>query len=489
MIQPAQELLVLRLKTLRADVEKVGTAVVLANGRNEQIIDVVRLIGNVGEDGVLPPLRSLSSLVYGFRELLGDNDEIAQDIKNAQISVPGSDLLDQLMAAPEQLEVIRGRLREARDKLLRIHSSMVNLSDRSDRLNTSLSVGCDQLKASIAALEEDALALGAQNPRPLWDRFEVMLVEQAQPLFREYVDFLGGLTVRDMGLDDRVCEMTEVLLRNFTGVVIHFFPIPAAQAALSSAMDSVVKLGFPEWTVWGVPLVAHEVGLALCNDRNAQGLQQVLAKWSNETQVHTLDEVKELTGDAFAAYTMGPAYGCAALLLRLQPHHDEPPRDDQARDVDRARLILGVLRENTVDPDTDYSAAIRKLERIWRDAVTTMAGPTRQAEAERELVGPRPEQDWLDDFQRDVLDVLRANLAITPFSESQWPQVLQFKKSLLQGTASPLLESPGDLLEILNAGWAIRLDRSAEPDRLSVAVTALWEKRTRPRGSKSGIGR
>ncbi len=479
MSTPAQELLKLRLRTLRSDVGKVQTAVTLVNGRDVQILEVARLIGMTGSQGVLTPLSTLSNLVFSLRDLLGDYDDIAQEIKNAQGAVPGSVLLERLEVAPQEFEGIKEQLREARDKLLGIQKNMVDLSGRSAQLENSLSSRCDKLYRTISVLEQDVGNGSAGDQRVLWQRFETMLVEEAQPLFREYVDFLGGLTVRDTGLDDRVCEMTEVLLRSFTAIVTHFFPIPAAQAALSSAMDSVVKLGFPEWSVWGIPLVAHEVGLALCADKNEEGVQGLLGKWGGQDGLGATTTFSELVGDAFAAFTMGPAYGCAALLLRLQPHHDEASQPDQARDVDRARLILGVLRSNAGDPDTGFATTIRKLDGIWRDAVTTLAGPARQEEAERELA-PKPEEDWLDDFQRDVLVVLRSNLAIAAFTDSQWSQVVKRKVSLLGGQKSPLLDSPDDLLEILNAAWAARLDKEREPDVLAAGVTEIWEGRIPP---------
>jgi hypothetical protein len=486
----AQELLVLRLKTLGSDVEKVRVAVAVAKGRDTQIIEVAQILSVSGpEGGVLGPLSELSQLALNLRDLMGNYDEIRQQIKEAEGSPSGATILARLDAAPEEFERIKGRLRDAKEKLVRIHTSMVDLGDRTQQLESSLSERCDVLVESIKKLEQTVATPGG-DPRALWHAFDTMLNDKAQPLFREYVDFLGGLTVRDTGLDDRVCEMTEVLLKLFEGVVTHFFPIPAAQAALSSAMDSVIKLGFPEWSVWGIPLVVHEVGVALCNDKNEEGVQKLLDTWGGDDGPLTTAAVVELMGDAFASYTMGPAYGCAALLLRLQPQHDEEPGLEQARDVDRARLVLSILRSNAGDSDTDCAEVIRSLASLWRDAVKTLAGPGAESEAERDLAGPAPEEDWLDDFQHDVLGVLRNKLSIAAFGASQWAQVERRKKTLLGREDDPLLESPDDLLEVLNAVWTARLDSSAEPDLLAALVTELWERRRRASGAgRSGVGR
>jgi hypothetical protein len=474
MTAPRQELLLIRLDTLGDDIGKVATAIDRAKGRGDEINAIITLLsGEAQESTVLRPLRQLSGLVDELREVLREYPDIQETIDDME----GPELLQRLAGANAEFDRIRDRLIDARARLRRIRKAIVPMGDWAS--SESLSNQCAALQAHVKTLRCEVEEAGADpvKQREFWNGYEVLLVEQAQPLFGEYVDFLGGLTLRDTGLDDRVCEMTDVLLGGFKTVTRHYLPIPSRNAALSSALDSVVKLGFPEWTLWGVPLVAHEVGLALADDRRADDVQGLLEKW---VRTRPVGEVTELFADAFGAYTIGPAYGYAAMLMRLQPHHDEPSRPDEARDVDRARLILGVLRV-LGEPGTTYRGQESRLKEIWKSAVVTLAEPGAGQRAASEADGPVAADDWLDDFLAETLELFKRRSSIQPFNDNRWSDAQAKWNHYLCGSGSPpqMQEEASDVLALLNLAWAARIEQPDRTKDVAALVEQVWQSRKR----------
>lgn len=466
MTSPQQELLLIRLGVLDGDIDKVAGAVERAKQRGRQL------------DRIIDGLGGQSSVTTQIGVLRRKVDEVAQALDEDDLGLEGgqsaaAELSNTLAEASKGFDEVYKRVKETRRSLQQIRATIVALDERvSDQ--DSLDIACHRLHDAVEALRKKVSAgnLDARRQRELWREYETLLVTRGRPLFGEYVDFLGGLTVRDTGLDDRVSEMSDVLLGGFKTVTRHYLPIPARKAALSSALDSVVKLGFPEWTVWGVPLVAHEVGLALA--RNPGGVPDLLDKWT--TAKTSRSRLCELFADVFGAYTVGPAYGYAALLLRLHPHHDEVPPEDEARDVDRARLVLATLRAAS-EPGSDYRRRVNELGKMWQDAVITLAGPERAAEAEADAGGQVPEDGWLDEYLQDVLQVLDRRGSIERFDETKLAEAKATWGSDLD-LSQEMWGEAGDVLGVLNLAWVARVTDPRRADEIGERVQKLWETRT-----------
>jgi hypothetical protein len=465
MTSPQQQLLLIRLDVLDDDIDKVAGAVERARRRGRRIDEIIA--GLAGQESVTTRISDLQAIVNGVGVRLREPDDLGEEIDESAVEHLGK----QLTEVGEGLQEVYNRVLETRRSLRQIKATIVALDDRVANQG-SLDLACGELHTKVAELRGKASAenLYPVRLRELWREYEDLLKTRGRPLFGEYVDFLGGLTMRDTELDDRVCEMTDALLSGFKSVTRHYLPIPARQAALSNALDSVVKLGFPEWSVWGVPLVAHEVGLALARDRSAEDVDRLLGRWTHRA---SRDRLAELFADIFAAYTVGPAYGCAVLLLRLHPHHDEEVGDSEARDVDRARLMLDTLRAGS-EPGSEFRRTAGRLTTMWRDAVITLAGPGIAAAAAAEAVDPPPERDWLDEYLADVLTVLDRRGAIERFGEVKWAEGLEAWGSRLEKVAG-MRRTPADVLAVLNLAWAGRLETPADSDTISKRVQTLWD--------------
>lgn len=448
---PAQDLLALRISTLRSDVEKVRHAVELAERRNAQmaaISDVVESSSKAAYEG----LAELNDVINQLRGFVRLNPLVEDALSESLVGVAADgtevQLLDLVNGMSAQVEGIRSQVDAPRRPLVRVVRAQVDLKDRTGQLERSLDTRCRVL---TTALDDLAARTAAGAPRELWSAFDTLLHEQARPLFVEYVDFLGGLTVRETGLDGRICEMSEFLLGGLAST--RFVSIPASQSALSSAMDSVIKMGFPEWSVWGLPLAAHEVGVALWDDPMITDLRAAIRE---QVPAECDDaELAELFGDAFAAWTMGPAYGCAALLLRLQPHGADVRAHARPRDVDRARLVLGVLRSLTPPASDDgLSAAVETLASLWERTTRTLAPVTTAGGGGGDgggVGGEEPggagadaahEDDGLDARVAAAVQALHdADVTSAPLTPEQW-QAVETLASLRERATRALAPAP-----------------------------------------------
>ena len=110
----------------------------------------------------------------------------------------------------------------------------------------------------------------------------------------------------------------------------------------------LVRLRCCEWTIWTLPLVAHEFGhivieeskeisnrIETISQAHLLALQEAFGPGA-KTEPLPRAELEEYLADAYATYVMGPAFACAAILLRLNPLHlpagtREPGLDLRAR--------------------------------------------------------------------------------------------------------------------------------------------------------------
>ncbi|SNT09141.1 hypothetical protein SAMN05421812_103118 [Asanoa hainanensis] len=423
------DLLTVRMAELRDDVDKVKRVADLAESRHSRL-DGIRGIRKEIRDGLL----DARGLILDYRrgadapevEVLGDLDALLIDLDRK---------VDQAGVMLEQL-----------------NGSMIRL------MNTdTLSVRCDAIIAELDRVEEGFRA-GTLDRAAAWVAVDGLVDTTARRLFADYVDLLGGLTLRDTGLDDRVSELTDRLLDELAAP-LRSVPARPAELVGGQSLGDLVMLWFPEWTIWDVPLFGHEAGLA----------------WGHTSQLargllgdSPTPERRGLAADAYAAYALGPAYACAVLLLRMRPHSGD--------DVDRAYVILELLRATSGDGMA--AAVIQEVADCWRGAVTERGAdpePGRRAE--------------LDAFVAEARGTLR-NIGVFPgFDSAQWEkEAAGPHTALTEGTGSEATARGR-----LNAAWAARLMLTDPHDadavrQIADAARALpWPRKTGPaRDRQSG---
>jgi hypothetical protein len=471
------ELLKIRLDALKLDVEKVKEVVNEARKRTDDIRAIRKRLGS--EANSREPLRQLNALKDRVSSAL-QYQEVSDSLASTDAGLPW-ELKNQFPCYVVQLQELFAELERDIDEL---EHDMVDLPNAGP-LQSSLGRRCNQVGKQIRDLKgnvenADPAAFGS-----LWNDFDELLKNQAKPLFAEYVEFAGGLAMRDNALEDRVCQMTDELLKELSDITKNALTVPARQAALSTIMTSVIKVGFPEWTVWGIPLAGHEAGLRIAEDDQTvnEHVEEPGSGLSKELR-------KSLFADIFATYTLGPAYACAAILLRFEPHHVLAVGDDPS-DIDRAWLILKVLdslgqpgswNDDAEQPDS-YFETVRTLRDLWEEAVVSLASQGVSAEPRAD------ERPGIQRFLDETWGVLIDSSQFHPFSgvrleaakrRDRWGEAEKLVDYLLLPQAPGEAAQTPDLrrqnvIELLTAAWRARLaDRERSTTRIARKALDLW---------------
>lgn len=100
-----------------------------------------------------------------------------------------------------------------------------------------------------------------------WRQY-VKIQRRSEHIFRECLELLGGLALRDRITDEHICRFADELIKESARAVGRpfSFAIPTLAETLSSALRRVASVRFPDWHLWTLPLVAHEYGQVLIED-------------------------------------------------------------------------------------------------------------------------------------------------------------------------------------------------------------------------------
>ncbi len=101
----------------------------------------------------------------------------------------------------------------------------------------------------------------------------------SEEVFQECLDLLGGLALRDRIQGERICRIADEYIKELASDTgrRESFAIPGLDARLSSTLRRVAKMQFPEWSVWTLPLVAHEYGHVVIEESGLKSYAQELA--------------------------------------------------------------------------------------------------------------------------------------------------------------------------------------------------------------------
>ena len=256
--------------------------------------------------------------------------------------------------------------------------------------------------------------------------------QRSRELLAECLAFLEGALIRSAGIDRGVCAVADGLLQELS----RLSEVPWARLTILGEDDRVfsladiVRLRFPEFTVWAIPVAAHEFGHVAV--RTHAGLKAKLPAWTERDP-----RAEELFADVFATYVLGPAFACTTVMLRFSPL-DASRGARHPRDAQRVHAVLDVLdRLDKLEGDRPYALALDRLGATW--------------EASLEAASQRPSA--AEEVLRFLVDDMFANLELeVPLARyATWDQARELAGQL---TARP---AAADLRDVLNAAWHARL--------------------------------
>jgi hypothetical protein len=311
------------------------------------------------------------------------------------------------------------------------------------------------------------------GPSPdLWGDYSQKIVRTADQVFAEYLDLLGGVSIRERGLAIRalgeVCLLDELCtmadwhvaseLRQCVDWVQPAFTLPGRESPVEVRSWPIMQLGFAYWSIWGMPLAGHEFGRVVASQYGAE-----LLEWKDELAAFGKQGLRTLVADIIGAWAEGPAYGYALCFLVLDPTRKVgEPRHGHITSADRAKVVDTCLRQQIVIPRRgypllepeaaamgyEYLPVVNQIKDGW-DHVLEMTG---QPPSDRALLQGLPNKVW------QALDLKR------PFQLSDWRTAKSAWSALQDGKAPPT-DPPVGIRHLMNAAWYARCspDITASP--------------------------
>ena len=421
---------------------------------------------------------SIDTSLYRVKAVLNDEirGEEAAVYSDSELQRHMEELRENSHARKVELESILEMTQDAKDRVATVIETIGEMKRNCFQIPPQEPVGVrlkddltGRIKNPTKVLAEvrDTLTKGLPDASA-WQKYGVANLT-SQDIFAEYVDFLGGMALRDIGFDEGISRLAEDLIRTYATNRPPKYPwlaLPAARReAVAKTLASIVRVGFPEWTIWALPFTAYAFWHVIARDDFEEVLTEDLGGIPERYQ--------SCLGDAFATFTMGPAYAYAAFYLLLSPLEADAAQeaDGCVGDDTRARAILAMLNSMSASDtlaDIGYGALVENLNNMWTAALEQAGAGNRT---------PRTTSDnaAIVKMVESLRKVLR-DCDCASFSRSQWDQVETLDELQVD---RPL--QIGELRSVLNAMWKARIDPATKN------INAVAEK-VRRRIMKKKIG-
>lgn len=377
------------------------------------------------------------------------------------------------------IRALDGELEQARAGLCRIHESLRN------RVQNHFG---GQIDAQLRELEyaRDKVDKG----KPLdecWTRFRNIRT-RCQPILNECLALTQGALARDAGLDGELCRIADFLLDGLSSLGLSDlygrwgrFTI-LAEGEFFGEMAAVIRLRYPETSIWNLPVAAHEFGHFVvwrteeqCDDARfedyIQEYQNLLPR--PPSGVEDEDTLKlyeqkqrmflhEYYADIFATYALGPAYAYTCLLLRFDPQTAYEDWRAHPSAQKRAHAILKTLEEMDRDSAGHYSDAgiIEDLPSWWQSSLEAACPKGQPAKTEP-----------IEDLVAELYYRLREKMPEVRYDG--WPRAARLSRRLTNQNSTQALRDGDTLRDALNAAWRCRIWNN---DDLDDSAKALCEK-------------
>lgn len=328
------------------------------------------------------------------------------------------------------------------------------------------------------------LTSGSSEAAQVWKDLRKASKDQNDKLFSEYIEVLGGVALRDSEFDENIGELAEELLRSYTGTrqKANALAIPVRQQArFLETFKRIIRVSFPDWTVWALPATALEFWQVIEKDKRLPLVKAAVKNLPQEKQnLVVTEESWDFLGDAFATFTMGPAYAMMAITLMLDP---ADPADNN-----RVRAILSMLERMDARADGNppyldiriqmYEEWNKAREQDGHEALNlNPREPDKEGKMDPEGIGIRL---LIDVFERTLHE--RTSAEFTP---QIWAEAVKWAKPLLRNELEEIKKPQGcELRHVLNAAWLARVHPSRVPEippvepeqTLTMSVERLREK-------------
>jgi hypothetical protein len=401
---------------------------------------------------------TLSSRATDLRSYLLFPDTLQKKLNSLQNHC--GDLLREARECRKQHPDLYKGLKELNEKIDSIYEDLNSSQDEAKQVRREL-FQFEELELDV----QDFLAKRARETEDSLTKENYFKKrEQIESFFAEYVDLLRAIALRSAGFQEQDSQLSDIfriadrlprLWGRIEGWEWQSLTVPSDTELNRKSQAMMLRLGFPEWTLWALPFVQNEFAHVYV----ARGAGP--ASWKV-----TSPRSATLLAEALASLVTGPAYACAALLVRLDPAAvTEPSATVALRSATIIASLIASLDRVAGGSETPLDDLIERLRMEWREAVKFAGGD------------PEAFDEAMDDPEVDVA-VRQAQEIVLGMGESRrpawadhWATISEWAELLRQDRAAEIaLEEAGDdyrrraLVFLLDAAWLARVGPGPEAD-------------------------
>jgi hypothetical protein len=492
-----ERLLRMRIETIRTNLEQVKLAKDFVAGRRSDIAEFGKFFEE-GE-GIRAAIRGTIKIQLNHSKDYANAITAQNDTQRRNLA----SIIRDLDEAIENLDTI-AKVAETTEKIaLTMMTRWAEFpGDSFDRhVDDSFSTEARDLLDKIANIDYTDLAQA-------WRTYRVEIRDQSEALFSEYVEFLGGLALRDTGLggllpsplpqradelvetldlaegdhadeaeyNRDVCVMADELIRQIyyigTNDLWHSMAVPGRTLTTARSISRMIRLGFPDWTVWAVPLAGYQFGLVVVDE------SQLIENYPDPTPIQRSD-LRVVLADAFATFALGPAYALASILIKLEPSetdageplraNDDEPFPAPLSDTERVRTILETLR--FMNEGSIFDGLISHLDEWWKASMELNGAEPAPTPASVERVTA-----WCN-FMHEFLGTHGGKIR---YPASKWGAAMQWPSLIALTGPSSTERPPGPELrnvrDLLSAAWYQRVTSNDQSRDIAIAALTFWRR-------------
>jgi len=319
-----------------------------------------------------------------------------------------------------------------------------------------------------------------QDNKPLthcWPRFR-NIRKVSVPLFVECLALIGGALVRatefEKGpgpqLDKGLCRIADALLDDLSSravVLWERFTI-LGETEFFGEMAQIIRLRFPEVSIWNIPIAAHEFGHFIGPELKQAEIGGTF-RYPFQDELRKVEDeqgrafLQEYFADLFATYTLGPAFACTCILLRFDPIEAYQDKKEHPAYAKRFYLIRRTLEKMNLGP---YQGIVAHLDIIWRQSLKALGLREHLAQ---EIASQ------LDELLEMLYDLVITELPTIQYKDLSRAYRLS-RKLLIDAETANIVEAARiaapehTLVDILNAAWICRVEIEDQDDKLLLQI-------------------
>lgn len=317
---------------------------------------------------------------------------------------------------------------------------------RRPRVDMHLAQEIQTRKEALSALR--ARIDGDAAPDACWRELRRWRARSTEVLEQCFAYIEGALT-REHAIAAELCELADGLLDDLSErslVPWSRFTV-LASSEYTDRLARVVRLRFPEVSVWSLPIAAHEFGHQVFRRLPADALEEARAAAALPNTPSGADYFEEYFADAFATWATGPAYLACCVCLRFDAGAAEEDERRHPGALKRAHLMLSLLAAM----GEEASAAAQDMGARWTATLVTAGAALTTPDA-----GSRAQLDALAGAFAELL----ADALPEAVRYDGWNRRAELRAALADDGAT--LPAGARAWDVIAAAWTLRMAAGAD---------------------------